>query len=170
MKNLQKGFTLIELMIVIAIIAILAAFAIPAYGDYTKRTYVAEGLSLATGAKNAVVDAFSSNGTIPAGFNNLGAGLASAANITGQAVTSVTVTAATADQPLITIAYNAKVASGAELGLAMETTSTNGSYRWSCGRSKPTGMNATFTTLAGDATTDELKEQWLPASCRSGAV
>ena len=61
LKRVQKGFTLIELMIVVAIIGILAAIAIPAYQDYTIRAQVTEGLNLADSAKTAVAEGFQSN-------------------------------------------------------------------------------------------------------------
>jgi type IV pilus assembly protein PilA len=62
LKKVQQGFTLIELMIVVAIIGILAAIAIPAYQDYTVRAKVTEGLNLADSAKTSVAEGFQSNG------------------------------------------------------------------------------------------------------------
>ena len=79
--NKQQGFTLIELMIVVAIIGILAAIAIPAYQDYTIRAQVSEGLSLASGAKAAVSEYYQDRGIMPA--DNLSAGLATANTIAG---------------------------------------------------------------------------------------
>ncbi|ENV2240567.1 pilin, partial [Neisseria gonorrhoeae] len=90
MNTLQKGFTLIELMIVIAIVGILAAVALPAYQDYTARAQVSEAILLAEGQKSAVTEYYLNNGEWPA--NNGNAGVASPADIKGKYVQSVTVT------------------------------------------------------------------------------
>src|SRR6185312_1481435 len=87
MKTFQKGFTLIELMIVVAIIAILAAIAIPAYQDYVIRSQVSEGMSLADGAKTAVAEFFSNNGGYP--NSNASAGLSKNTSITGKYTTQL---------------------------------------------------------------------------------
>ena len=125
MKQVQKGFTLIELMIVVAIIGILAAVAIPAYQDYTVRSKVSEGLGLASGAKTSVTETVLSTGAFPT--SNSTAGLADSTDITGNNVQSVAVGA----NGVITITYTGAPIGGNTLQLTPATTA--GSVTWSCG-------------------------------------
>ncbi|WP_372739059.1 pilin [Neptunomonas sp.] len=126
MRNMKKqqGFTLIELMIVVAIIGILAAIALPAYQDYTKRAHVTEGLTLAAAAKTAVTEYYSSQAAFPT--TNASAGMTASTNITGNAVNSVAIGTSGA----ITVTYNGKVTSGATIILA--PTAASGGVTWTC--------------------------------------
>ena len=125
----QQGFTLIELMIVVAIIGILAAIAIPAYQDYTIRAQVSEGLNLAGGAKAAVSEYTMDRGSFP--NSNTQAGItATATDINGKYTTSVTVTSAGA----VDVLYGGTDAHRdlAGLTLTLSPFTNAGSVEWVC--------------------------------------
>jgi type IV pilus assembly protein PilA len=145
MKNMQKGFTLIELMIVVAIIAILAAIAIPAYQDYLVRSQVSEASTLADGAKTAIAEFYSNTGNFPT--NNASAGLALSTDIRGKYVKSVDVST---DKGIIEVAFGGGANTAIQSSIfALSAITHAGSIEWSCANAK--------TTVA---------PKYLPTSCR----
>ena len=161
----QQGFTLIELMIVVAIIGILAAIAIPAYQDYTIRAQVSEGMNLAAAAKAAVAEDFLNEGVPPA--NRTDAGMtANATDTSGKYVTSVGVA-----NGVITVTYGNEANAGI-LNQTLTLTpyeSTDLSVSWRCGNAPaPAGTNILGT--AGLAPTayvaPTVPSQYLPSACR----
>jgi len=143
MNKLNRGFTLIELMIVVAIIGILAAVAIPMYLDYAVRAQVGQGINLASGAKAAVTEYYQDQGVFPG--DNATAGVAAAGSISGKYVSQVAVTGAGLIQVTFGNDANSKVSNAV---LTMTPTDNLGSVSWAC---------------TGDAV---LVDKWLPSSCR----
>ena len=149
MKRMQQGFTLIELMIVVAIIGILAAVALPAYQDYTARAQMSEALNLAGGQKGAVSEYHSNLGNWPE--NNFHAGVAQAVSIFGKYVSKVEVKGAS----IIATLKSQSVAKGIQgKQLILGGTSTGGSYEWTC---------------YSPAVAKNILPKYLPANCRGGA-
>ena len=166
MKSLQKGFTLIELMIVVAIIGILAAIAIPAYQDYTIRAQVTEGLNLADAVKVAVADYYTQNGAFPAAglATAAPAGLGFTAASTGK-YSTVDILAAGVIQATFANAggllANAKL-NGLVVGVS-PYVSSNGDLVWRCGVATAPTLNI---ATVGGATGTTIPAKWLPASCK----
>jgi type IV pilus assembly protein PilA len=161
LKSLQKGFTLIELMIVVAIIGILAAIAIPAYQDYLIRSQVSEGLTMAASAKAGISEYYANQGSFPG--TNSEAGLGTDTDIQGKYVESIGV----GDSGAVTITYGNEVNAtidGDTVGL-VPGASANGDVIWQCGTSgNPTGWAAVPSATADTLTT--VVGKYLPSSCR----
>ena len=142
LSRIAKGFTLIELMIVVAIIAILTGIAIPAYQDYVARAQVSEGINLSEGAKSAVWDFFANNGRLPQG--NQSAGLATESSISGRYVSAVQVVGGAITVKFQTAETNSHVA---QSSLTLSPITNAGSITWAC-RGSP------------------MDARYLPTSCR----
>jgi type IV pilus assembly protein PilA len=166
-RNVQKGFTLIELMIVVAIIGILAAVALPAYQDYTIRAKVSEGLVLAGGLKTAITESFQSKGpsvmtcTDAATCASIGATLMDATALAGNKnVTSVT----SAADGVVTITYKAAVVPTAANTIALQPVGPDGTTVLNL-QTAAAGTQVAWRCLP-TAAGSTLLAKYRPASCR----
>ncbi|MBH6206416.1 pilin [Neisseria meningitidis] len=165
MNTLQKGFTLIELMIVIAIVGILAAVALPAYQDYTARAQVSEAILLAEGQKSAVTEYYLNHGTWPG--DNTSAGVATSTDIKGKYVEKVEVKNGVVTAEMKSSGVNKEI-QGKKLSLWAKRQ--DGSVKWFCGqpvkRDGTAGTNNDEVKAANDATDKKIDTKHLPSTCR----
>ncbi|HGG9311785.1 TPA: pilin [Neisseria meningitidis] len=168
MNTLQKGFTLIELMIVIAIVGILAAVALPAYQDYTARAQVSEAILLAEGQKSAVTEYYLNHGKWPDG--NSDAGVASSSEIKGKYVEKVEVAKGVITATMLSTGVNKEI-QGKKLSLWAKRQA--GSVKWFCGQpvTRAANANATNDDVTADNGTDKkIDTKHLPSTCRDAST
>ena len=159
MKATQEGFTLIELMIVVAIIGILAAIAIPAYQEYTVRAQITEGMNLASPIETGVAEYFANTGSFPATLSNVGM----SNSPTGKYVSSVGLA-----HGAITVVYGlqANTVVAAKTLSLNPYTDANNDVIWVCGaHTAPTGASQPGSVTLG---TTSVADKYLPQTCRTG--
>ncbi|HHS2173973.1 TPA: pilin [Neisseria meningitidis] len=165
MNTLQKGFTLIELMIVIAIVGILAAVALPAYQDYTARAQVSEAILLAEGQKSAVTEYYLNHGEWPG--NNSSAGVASSSTIKGKYVKEVTVAKGVITATMLSSGVNKEI-QGKKLSLWAKRQ--DGSVKWFCGQPVQRANNTADDAVKADTGTNgKIDTKHLPSTCRDAS-
>ncbi|RQK22528.1 prepilin-type cleavage/methylation domain-containing protein [Neisseria meningitidis] len=163
MNTLQKGFTLIELMIVIAIVGILAAVALPAYQDYTARAQVSEAILLAEGQKSAVTEYYLNHGKWPG--DNSSAGVATSSKIKGKYVQSVEVKNGVVTATMASSNVNNEI-KGKKLSLWAKRQ--DGSVKWFCGQPVKRADTDEVTADSGNDT-DKIDTKHLPSTCRDAS-
>ncbi|EPI6380854.1 pilin [Neisseria gonorrhoeae] len=167
MNTLQKGFTLIELMIVIAIVGILAAVALPAYQDYTARAQVSEAILLAEGQKSAVTEYYPNHGKWPE--DNTSAGVASpASNIKGKYVQKVEVNNGVVTATMASSNVNKEIK---DKKLSLWAKREDGSVKWFCGQpvTRDNAAKAGTDAVTADAT-NAIETKHLPSTCRDTSM
>jgi len=169
MKAVQKGFTLIELMIVVAIIGILAAIAIPAYQNYTIRAQVTEGLNLADGWKTGVSEFYAQNGTFPQDITTTPGSASNTLMYVTGATTGKYVSDVTVTKGAIKVTYSnangfvANKAINSAVLFLNPYLSKNNDIVWQCGQAPaPTSASLDSSTTAGTTT---VSVQYLPGAC-----
>ncbi|HFC7857336.1 TPA: pilin [Neisseria meningitidis] len=164
MNTLQKGFTLIELMIVIAIVGILAAVALPAYQDYTARAQVSEAILLAEGQKSAVTEYYLNHGKWPDG--NSDAGVATSSEIKGKYVQKVEVAKGVITATMLSTGVNKEI-QGKKLSLWAKRQA--GSVKWFCGQPVQRAKADADADAVTAAANKKIDTKHLPSTCRDAS-